>query len=293
LSRLITELTVLRSCRYQLDHGIETSPGRYDEETRRSLASSLEKLSDPSSPASHGRPTPFVVRSEAAAVESEASAAAADGAAAGDGAVTAVHIEDTDGDCITFALSEDGSRVRLSVNGRTMLDRVAALAADEGSGVVEGQSGSFRIRPDQRSDTLAALRALLARAGVRLSALAPPRGAASGGLPRSPRMTHPSAAAAVSVEEDDGVVAQAMARRAWAELGVAVGPTGRPLGSVRQSSSPTPMADGEGGGLWEEAGAGLEREPSREDGAGGAESSTGGAGWEADQGEGSGRQGPY
>jgi hypothetical protein len=84
-------------------------------------------------------------------------------------------------------------------------------------------------------------------------------------------MVHSSAAAAVtSVEDDDEVLAQAMARRAWAKLGVAVGPTGRPLASARLPSSPAPTADdGEEGLLGEEA-PGLLREPSHDVGGVGA-----------------------
>jgi hypothetical protein len=156
LNGLVSMPTILHVCRYQLDHGIESSPGRYDEETHRSLASSLENL-----------------------------------------------------------------------NGQPSLSRVGICPRS-------------------------------------------PQFGAAVGLPRSPRMFHSSSSAATSMEEDDGVLAQAMVRRAWAELGVAVGPTGRPLGTGRPPSSPTSAADGVDEGLSEEAAPGLQREQSHGVGGDGA-----------------------
>ena len=221
------------ACSYQSDHGIESNPGLYDEETRISLASNLEK--------------------------------------SGDGVASAVNIQDVDGDRMTFALSEEGDRVLLIVNGRTVLDRVTELAADEGSGVVEDQKGSFGIRPDERAEKLAELRALLSRVGVRISRLQPfplpSLGAYAGpGQPRLP--LHPAAALAAP-DGDGDVMAQAMVRRAWAELGVAIGPTGRPLRSAGPLW-PSPGRGGSGGRAFG-AGLGLEREPSGVIGSAGAD----------------------
>ena len=165
---------------------------------------------------------------------------------------------------MTFALSEEGDRVRLIVNGRTVLDRVTALAADEGSGVVQDQKGSFRIRPDELAEKLAELRALLSVVGVGISRLQPFPLQSLGGFAGPGR-----SGALGALDGDEDVMAQAMVRRAWAELGVAVGPTGRPLSSAR----PPWSSPGRGGSdvLAFEARLGLEREPSGSSSSAGAE----------------------
>ena len=193
--------------RFQLNHGISANHGAYDEDTRLSLLSELEAVA---------KPPPVALPSEQPlcdkAVE-KGEEVAEGGAAEESGEGRVVDIVDTDGDRLRFALSRDGTRVSLAVNGRPAVASVRMVAADERTGLVNDGGGLFRIREGERADKLGALGALLAVVG--------------GGVQPAQEQDRPGGSYG---DAGEGAGAPAMLRRAWAELGVPLDGSGLPHG---------------------------------------------------------------
>jgi hypothetical protein len=147
------------------------------------------------------------------------------GAAEESGEGRVVDIVDTDGDRLQFALSRDGARVSLAVNGRPTVASVRMVAADERTGLVNDGGGLFRIREGERADKLGALGALLAVVG--------------GGVQPAQEQDRPSGSYG---DAGEGAAAPAMLRRAWAELGVPLNGSGLPIVLQRRGGADVVMS---------------------------------------------------